>query len=83
MDNLNRTTYSAWSDYIEHGNKKVYKCHKCTCQSGKMMQRTVTEPTGGAHREYQILCSTCGNKGGTFWNKSMAEYSWEAQGVIE
>ena len=73
-----------WLDYIEHnGKRKWYKCPKCREYDGNMKRREVSEPSGDSHKEYQIICVSCGFKSGVHWNKTLTEKVWEAAGVIE
>jgi len=80
MMDVTHTTYGEWTDYLETGKKiKMYKCPVCKSISGKMKTRIVTEPAGGSHKEYKVVCNICGHKCGAFWSKILAERTWEAE----
>lgn len=80
MIEVNKTTYGDWIDYVENDKKtKSYKCSVCKNFAGQMKTRTVTEVTGGAHKEYKVVCSVCGHQCCAFWNKLLAERTWEAE----
>lgn len=81
MDTV-KTTYSPWKQYMEHDGKiKNYICRTCKNKtSGRMQRRIVTEPTGGSHKEYKIVCEVCGHKSSVHWSKVLTENCWNADG---
>ena len=75
-----RTTYGEWGDYLESDHKQMlYQCNTCKSRAAVMKMRTVTEPSGGAHKEFKVVCPICKSKGPVHWNKILAERSWEGQ----
>lgn len=73
-------TATEWTVFVENDGKvKPYKCSICRGYSGKMQTRTVTEATGGMHKEYCIVCTVCGKKGSVHWNRPLAELTWQSE----
>ena len=80
MIDVVHTTVGDWTNYLEsNGQMMLYKCAKCKGRSGRLKVRNVTEATGGAHKEFKIVCEVCKNHSGVFWSKVLAERTWEAQ----
>lgn len=80
MIDVHHTTYGEWKDYVESDkNVKLYKCPVCKGYSGRMKTRIVTEPAGGEHKEYKVVCEACKHQCGAFWNRLLAERTWEAE----
>lgn len=80
MTEVAHTIYGEWKDYNElSGQLKTYKCPTCKSNRGILMVRNVTERNGGMHKEFKIVCDKCGHKCGVFWNKTLAESTWNAE----